>query len=384
MTNLDVFQKITHISDCYIEDAALPPISSAVSNKDDGGESVAYRFFHSGWWVAILCAVVSMTVLFGIVLAGRQRGNFVTPAGTEGSTTAETDTQPPETQYIPQMEWTAELSESTVRCGDTCTVFSTLTADASVLTTSFTLFLVHDALSAEWTDFCYAMEFDSDSGSWSCTLPANAPVGTYTLRAEIPLYGWSEEIKGILTVTPRENAFNPEFPLTVLAGGYQFTPLANVCATGEWRPVTNEDGFTEYFNTLGDYLIWFEHSPEEEIAKMSTIVLDETPQIEITEGVRCSYAYLYYHPEYEQPKKGYSIEELDEGLSILDPGVYYLAYTANIAGEDHAEEILASELKMEELFGFSKYEKYVQELEKNSKYFTDYVYEYCFIRIIVP
>lgn len=40
MTNLDVFQKITHISDRYIEDAALPPISSGVSNKDDGDESV--------------------------------------------------------------------------------------------------------------------------------------------------------------------------------------------------------------------------------------------------------------------------------------------------------------------------------------------------------
>lgn len=383
MTNLDVFQKITHISDRYIEDAALPPISPAAYNKDDGDESVAYSFFHSGWWVAILCAVVSMTVLFGIILAGRQGEHFVTPAGTEGSTTAETDTQPPETQYIPQMEWTAELSESTVRCGDTCTVFSTLTADVSVLASSYTLFLVHDALSAEWTDFCYAMEFDSDSGSWICTLPANAPVGTYTLRAEMPQYGWSEEIKGILTVTPRENAFNPDFPLTVLAGGYQFTPLANVYASGTWHRKEKDD-VIEYYRLFADGTVMFEGYPEEEIAKMSTIVLDKMPEIETTEKVKCQYAYIYQHPKHDQPKKGYKIEELDEALGALDSGVYHLAYYAWIDGKDYSEEILAAELDMEKIWGYSNYEEYIQELEKDPKHFTDYVMGYYFIRIIVP
>ena len=383
MTNLDVFQKITHISDRYIEDAALPPISSGVSNKDDGDESVAYRFFHSGWWVAILCAVVSMTVLFGIILAGRQGEHFVTPAGTEGSTTAETDTQPPETQYIPQMEWTAELSESTVRCGDTCTVFSTLTADVSVLASSYTLFLVHDALSAEWTDFCYAMEFDRDSGSWSCTLPANAPVGTYTLRAETPQYGWSEEIKGILTVTPRENAFNPDFPLTVLAGGYQFTPLANVYASGTWHRKEKDD-VIGYYRLFADGIVMFEGYPEEEIEKMSTLVLDKMPEIETTEKVKCQYAYIYQYPQYDHSKIGYKIEELNEALEGIDSGVYYLAYYAWIDGKDHSEDILANELDMEKIFGYSNYEEYTQELEKDPKHFTDYEMGYYFIRILVP
>ena len=375
--SLDVLKRITNLDDRFIEAAALPS-----PHTEQETESASYRFFHSEWWTAVLCAAVSLTVLFAIILAGRQGDGFITPAGTELPTTDESTAIAPESQYIPEIEWTADVHEDTVQCGNTCTGEYILTVDGTSFADEFMMFLVHDALSAEWEDFCYEA-VRSEDGSWNCTLPANAPVGSYTLRAEIPEFGWSEAIQGALTVTPREDAYNPEFPMTVRMGGHEFTPLSNVYATGTWHSI-EQDGVIEYSKFLADGLLAFEYRPEKEIAKMSTVILDGLPELVIKENVRCERVYLYSDPVYKEPQVGYKIGEVNEALSRLPSGIYYLAYYAWIDTEDHTEEILANELRMKEIFGWSYYDQYLLELEKDPKYFMDYEMGYYFIRVIVP
>lgn len=69
MKGMSAFQKINDISDFLIAEAELPPVM--ITQPPAKRQGALARFFSSGVGVAILCGVVSFTVTFLIVLAGR-------------------------------------------------------------------------------------------------------------------------------------------------------------------------------------------------------------------------------------------------------------------------------------------------------------------------
>ena len=103
MNKKDLFALMGKLDDHYI---------AASAYIAEGGEDMAYErparrraaaFFQSGWFVAILCAVVSLGVVGAMVWAGRQEPAVVPPAGTEedsfmteGETSPEIDLELPE------------------------------------------------------------------------------------------------------------------------------------------------------------------------------------------------------------------------------------------------------------------------------------------------
>lgn len=76
MNGINAFDKINGISDRFIESSTLP--ASALAYTSVSPWRKINRFFNSPLGVAILCAVVSLSVVTAIVLAGRG-GPAVTP-----------------------------------------------------------------------------------------------------------------------------------------------------------------------------------------------------------------------------------------------------------------------------------------------------------------
>lgn len=82
MTSLDLFEKFDGLNDRYIAEAEIPDahlratVASTPHRK--GGFS---RFFNSGWGVAVICALVAVSVMGGIIWAGFNAG-YVPPSTT--------------------------------------------------------------------------------------------------------------------------------------------------------------------------------------------------------------------------------------------------------------------------------------------------------------
>lgn len=81
MKGMNAFQKINDIHPNFIQEAELPAL--VVSEKPPRHQSALGKFLSSGAFVAILCGVVSFTVTFLIVMAGR---NPNLPSGTPTDT----------------------------------------------------------------------------------------------------------------------------------------------------------------------------------------------------------------------------------------------------------------------------------------------------------
>ena len=116
---LRLFEELDGLNDAFIEEGMLPDaaVTPARRSRERGNNPFA-RFANSGWGVAILCAVVSLSVLTAIVRLGVGRGNEATdimppnqnqPVGTlpgdqEGGTepvTEEAITLPAEADRVP-------------------------------------------------------------------------------------------------------------------------------------------------------------------------------------------------------------------------------------------------------------------------------------------
>ena len=69
--------------------AAAPAYTKPTRDREN---SLLYRFFNSGWGVAVICAVVSLSVLGGIIWAG-QRPPVGGPGGIETETHTEIHTE---------------------------------------------------------------------------------------------------------------------------------------------------------------------------------------------------------------------------------------------------------------------------------------------------
>ena len=93
MTGQVAFEAMTNMGDSFITESAeilgfldeSAPIAAKPTR--DREDSLLYRFFNSGWGVAMICAVVSLSVLGGIIWAGQNP-----PAGGPDDTTFEPHT----------------------------------------------------------------------------------------------------------------------------------------------------------------------------------------------------------------------------------------------------------------------------------------------------
>ena len=82
MKGITVFETLTDIREDYIRDAELDACFLTASiHKKERDPSAFSRFMNSGWGVAIVCALVAVSVMGGIIWAGQQPGN--TPPATE-------------------------------------------------------------------------------------------------------------------------------------------------------------------------------------------------------------------------------------------------------------------------------------------------------------
>ena len=89
MTGMTVFQKITDISDQFLEEAAFVPETGTVLKKKrrDRGTSVFSNFINSGWGVAMVCCLVAIGTIVGMVAWGRMGGPAkFPPSATDGGT----------------------------------------------------------------------------------------------------------------------------------------------------------------------------------------------------------------------------------------------------------------------------------------------------------
>lgn len=116
---LRLFEELDGLNDTFIEEGMLPDSAVTPARRSrERGNNPFIRFANSGWGVAILCAVVSLSVLTAIVRLGVGRGNEATdimppnqerPMGTvqedqEGGTepvTEEAITLPAEADRVP-------------------------------------------------------------------------------------------------------------------------------------------------------------------------------------------------------------------------------------------------------------------------------------------
>ena len=90
-----ILNALDGIQDRYITEAAgkLGLLNGSASALNRRRESALSRFFGSGWGVAMICAVVSLSVLGGIVWAGQRPVAGPSDTTTESETVAETEVE---------------------------------------------------------------------------------------------------------------------------------------------------------------------------------------------------------------------------------------------------------------------------------------------------
>ncbi len=83
MTSLDLFEKFDGLNDLFIIEAEIPEAHNSAAVLPTPRQKGRFsQFINSGWVVAIICALVAVSVMGGIIWAGFHAGN-VTPAGSQ-------------------------------------------------------------------------------------------------------------------------------------------------------------------------------------------------------------------------------------------------------------------------------------------------------------
>ncbi len=87
-----IFEQMVNLPDELILDSLHPVSNGAVTSaRRARTHNRARAFFESGWFVAILCAVVSLSVMGAVIWAGRQGPGVVTPVVPPLGTTPESE-----------------------------------------------------------------------------------------------------------------------------------------------------------------------------------------------------------------------------------------------------------------------------------------------------
>lgn len=120
MKGITVFETFTDIRDDYIRGAELDACFwAATAPKKEKGTSAFGRFMNSGWGVAIVCALVAVSVMGGIIWAGFHAGD-IPPAYSDTATgevylTAGTQVVTPESFFASSE--VVKGNQSSIACG---------------------------------------------------------------------------------------------------------------------------------------------------------------------------------------------------------------------------------------------------------------------------
>ena len=121
-STLRLFEAMDGLDDAFIEESMLPDSSrpTAILRGRGGRDGLFARFARSGWAVAALCAVVSLSVLVAIVKLGigAPAGDAMPPQQ-QGPANQVTDTLPSETDELPQEAVTLPEESDRVPAGTT-------------------------------------------------------------------------------------------------------------------------------------------------------------------------------------------------------------------------------------------------------------------------
>lgn len=114
------FEKLTGISDRYVEEAAAFSVPEKRTSTHSRWEKFN-RFINSGWGVAMICCLVAAGVMTGIIAAGRMAGPEGPPAH---GTDTETVTNPIDTHPTFDFSYTPDRTPAVYAPGETAS-FST-------------------------------------------------------------------------------------------------------------------------------------------------------------------------------------------------------------------------------------------------------------------
>ncbi|MBE6558530.1 MAG: hypothetical protein E7661_05925 [Ruminococcaceae bacterium] len=190
MKSLNIASTLTNINDLYIAEASEMPYETAVTPPPKRQNGFV-RFMNSGWGVAVICLLVSVSVTVGILAAGRADGPAATLPGAG------------ETHPTFAFDYTLEPLQATYRPGDHFSIRTEVknlgvpfTVKGSSQSFSATAWLIphgtEDVYSAEGRiigsfafteDYCVQTIEQGDVGKLSghITIPEDAASGAYDL-----------------------------------------------------------------------------------------------------------------------------------------------------------------------------------------------------------
>lgn len=212
MSGFEIFEKMTNVSDKFIEEAAEMPNPEPAVVKTSRWEKFSH-FMNSGWGVAMICCLVAAAVMAGIIAAGRATGPVKPPITIESPTdgisddktsehnTAEkTETSLVDTPTLNAFSFEFELSDDEILITEEIVVVATIINNGE----AFTYFGTKTDFSAQG-EFIYSGDesiiipctarrntssertFTVETGQessnrYTATFPADVPGGTYHLR----------------------------------------------------------------------------------------------------------------------------------------------------------------------------------------------------------
>ena len=217
-----LFEKMTHISDEYIAEAALIP--GVRRPKRERPDNTFTRFMASGWAVAMICALVSLSAVVAIVHWGQMGGPTI-----PGSTTSDfsfsyqfTDgnLQTEQAHYLPGESFT--LHTEIVNHGSPFTYegsSSDFCAYAQFVLQGNGEITLNGAMKVTTDTGTFHVEKgDVGHGNFIFQIPANATLGTYDL---VLSYGGEEKVfEGVLVIEEPETETKPE--VTPSQGNFSF------------------------------------------------------------------------------------------------------------------------------------------------------------------
>ena len=380
MTNVDVLKKITYIHDRFIEEAALPPVHT---NRKDRTEGAAYRFFHSGWWVAILCATVSLTVLFGIIMAGRQGSGLVTPAGTETVSEEGTVTQSEiQTEPTVKIDFEVEVTPPVVQAGESVTVtvkatFTPQLESVPVCNVCFT----YGTISVSREILAYSPEEAGEP--LIVTIPINAPVGEYDLTVECEGFDQTEIYERALMVTERED--RTENPYVWITSDFGTVYPFQYVNGGQYIHIYDpEHGERPWGYLFSDGLLYFS-SYQHDTGDLPTVVLHEGLSFHYAETVYSNKTVRVYDAT-EEFATSFHVDEFMTQMRQMPRGIYYCSFSGDYLGEDLYEDVMNAAKGFDEFFGGEPYEQKLveEEYQKDPNTFRNRIYSEHLIRIIIP
>ena len=229
-STLRLFEAMDGLDDTFIEESMLPDGGRPASVLRGRGNrnGLLSRFARSGWAVAILCAVVSLSVLTAIVKLGigAPAGDSQPPQN-QGPANQVTDTLPSETDELPQEAVTLPEESDRVPAGTT-------SVDEQGL-----------RYKSNGDGTCVCMGFTADEGQTTLRIPNHSPDGDVVISLYAYAFSSCMELTDVTLPAGLRSYDRGTFPMEVeiyhlygniLYLGTEKNPYMVAVATADNRP----------------------------------------------------------------------------------------------------------------------------------------------------